>query len=128
MYQIVNDDPLSDIAISSFSIFAKDPAEIIDESALMGSFSDSPDELSEEGVEPTSYSYDAGSSGIVWDFEEFGYIEKDEHSWFLMLKSDFAPIIGDFEIKGPAEPNPEPATMALFGLGSLMLFRKRKIR
>jgi len=136
VYQITNDDPLSDIAISSFSVFAKDADDIIDENALINSFSDSPDELSEEGIEPTSYSYDAGSSSIIWDFGDV-YIQKDEYSWFLMLKSTLAPIAGDFEIKGPSDSiqvpgsvqtNPEPATMALFGLGSLILLRKRKIR
>jgi len=138
VYKIVNDEPLSDLAISSFSVFAKDEGKTIDETALINSFSDSPKEQSEEGVEPTSQDYYSDSSSIIWDFGDT-YIQKDEHSWLLMLKSDLAPIPGDFEIKGPeAEPtisfevpgtsNPEPATIALFGLGSLMLFRKRKSR
>lgn len=139
-YKLYNDDPLDDKAIFSFEVFANGDYTI-DVEASIDSFSDSPDEFSEAGVEPTGHDYYPDTSSIIWEFGD-PYIEKDEYSWFLMLKSTLAPVTGDFVIKGPEadidgeaewipgdiQTNPEPATIALFGLGSLVLFRKRKIQ
>lgn len=81
----------------------------------------------------SSDEYFADSKG-VWEFQSEigeGILIAGENSWFLVLSSDTDWVRGSFEIK-PAEPwvpvpeIPEPCTIALFGLGSLMMLIKRK--
>ncbi|MBA7671762.1 hypothetical protein ES703_79925 [subsurface metagenome] len=49
-----------------------------------------------------------------------------------MFSSDFAPVVGDFRIEGPegefpVPPEiPEPATVALLGIGGALMFTKRR--
>jgi len=70
----------------------------------------------------------------VWEFQSElgeGILLASEHSWFLVLSSDTDWVKGDFEIKPaeswvPVPEIPEPCTLALLGLGSAILFAKRR--
>lgn len=103
----------------------------------IGSVSDSPNDPSEEGVSPTS-SYITSTSSIepptmgVWEFDN-GILTANTHSWFLVLRSDQDWIPGKYtfdetlaDMVPVTTANPEPATIGLLGIGSLMLFRRRK--
>jgi hypothetical protein len=69
----------------------------------------------------------------VWLFND-QILTSDEHSWFLVFRSGFEPVPGDYEISAetgefPAGPAvPEPCTLVLFGLGgAMMLIRRKKL-
>ncbi len=78
------------------------------------------------------------TDGAVWkwsDDETFRYVELDDHSWWLILTSDYGPVVRDYEIRGinesvPLEgPDvPEPTMMAIFGLGSYFVIRRNRNR
>ena len=67
----------------------------------------------------------------IWTFDG-GYVAQSEHSWFLVFSSDYEPVAGDYEIRGPETPDnpvpgvPEPAMVVLFGIGNALLFLKRR--
>jgi len=62
-----------------------------------------------------------------WTFDG-GYIAQGEHSWLLVFSSDKDWTAGTYEITGPGTPVPvpEPATLALLGLGMTALMTKRR--
>lgn len=127
-YQIFNDYDASDEAVSYFAIFGLDGEEPLDvEEENIGSYYDE-----REGIAPTSEYLSEDKLKAVWNFDG-GLIYKDNHSWFLILASDSGPVPGDFEVKTPQEqgepsvPIPEPAMIALLGIGSaLVMCTKRR--
>lgn len=70
----------------------------------------------------------------VWEFQSGigeGILLAGENSWFLVLSSDTDWVKGSFEIKPaeswvPVPEIPEPCTLALLGLGSVVMLIKRK--
>jgi hypothetical protein len=79
------------------------------------------------GIEPLP----SDTQGVwTWSFEDgSGYIAQGEHSWLLVFTSKENVDTGTFEIKssGIPAPVPEPTTIAILGLGSVMLtVRHRK--
>jgi len=82
----------------------------------------------EEDVAPTPL--ESQRQG-VWTFEGSALIA-GKRSWFLILCSDSPPMRGDFRLRPPTTdtggfvPSPEPSTIALLGLGSTILFTKRR--
>ena len=85
-----------------------------------------------------SYGYDAErlglfGNGAVWFFEG-GVLVADECSYFLMVFSDYAPVLGGYEVNSsgsdPYVPGgeegssiPEPATLGLLAVGALLSLR-----
>ncbi len=62
-------------------------------------------------------------------------LTEDDHSQVLIYKSDLAPAWGygyfnglfeDYSISGLPVPTPEPATIAILGLSSIFVFRRKK--
>ncbi len=83
--------------------------------------------------------YDGGAAG-AWEFDDNGPLTAGEHSWILLLRSDQSWTPGSYSFNnredltnkipiikdGDGNPVPEPVTIALFGIGSLMILSKRR--
>lgn len=77
--------------------------------------------------------YFTASEG-VWKFQNEhgqGILFAGEHSWFLVLSSNTDWVVGEYEIRAADDfpvPIPEPATIALLGIGGAMAIcaRRRK--
>ena len=139
-YQIFNDEDSSSLKVDYFGIFGID-GHTLNESLLygIGSQSDSPDDTTEEGVEPSSADFDDTDSRVVWEFHD-GYLLLDEHSFFLVYSSDYDWVAGSYEFRPkpefpvdgtPADDDqgvhtPEPISILLFGLSAAVLFAKRR--
>lgn len=115
-YQIFNHHT-ADKEVAYFQILDIDEEPIPE--AVMHSTT-SQDDLS-EGVEPL----ESDTQG-VWEFD-WGVLIAGEHSYFLILSSNQPPVVGDYKIESltsepPYVPSPEPATIALLGLGGAAAF------
>lgn len=124
-YQIFNDyDGYSDLSVASFSLLD------INEDLVTGT-SYEYDQF--EGVDPTAI-----PSEGAWEFS-LGVLYAGKHSSFLIFSSDRSWVAGSYEIT-PTEDtplvvpdseggeNPEPATIALLGLGFSFVLRSRNKR
>jgi len=137
-YQIFND--VDDLGSSPFAYFGLlSIAQIpIDEVSTVNNTdwsSDSPDDVTEEGIEPS-----ASPTQGAWEFEASGgsgLLLEGERSWFLLMSSPNDWIRGSFEIKTKLEfvpvpseieePIPEPASIMFFAaVGVMTLIRKNK--
>jgi len=121
-YQIFNDLSLSEEAVAYFALLDINGNSINIDS--IGSQEDL-----ENGVEPGSAYFNEDESRIVWEFDGgTGYIFVGEHSWFLVFSSDKDWVPGSYEIKGPDNnvPIPEPSMIALLGLGTAMMMRRKR--
>jgi len=125
-YQIFS-HPTADEDITYFGIFGAETT--IDEATIDGLSSQD----DEEGGVPTSDEYfDDDLARVVWEFD-WGVLIPSEHSWFLVFSSDYAPVVGDYEIKGVQEEGdipipeiPEPGTLTLLGIGGAAMFIRRR--
>ena len=131
VYQIFN-STTADKDIGSLAVFNKILGVSLDvNSANIGSQEDSA-----SGIEPRDAHLTLDNSEtleVVWEFEE-GIWPPGGHSYFLVIGSDAPPVVGDFRIEGPKEGEfpvpepgtPEPATVALLGIGSVLMLTKRR--
>lgn len=90
------------------------------------------------GIQSVNDGYLDPTDGAAWNWTEnaYGYVGQDERSWYLILTSEYAPVVRDFKIEGPAADDPlkapgdgevpEPLTVALLSLGGAALIRRRK--
>ena len=73
---------------------------------------------------------------VGWRWDASNPLSAGEHSWFLAYSSNFAPVIGSYEIKPPDSRGvpvdgdspdvPEPITLVLLGSGGAMIFANRR--
>ena len=125
-YQIIHDNA-SGIDVTGFSVLDIDGGLLAD--SLVNNTSSQDDENG--GIAPLT----SDTEGVwTWDLVGGnGYISAGEHSSLLVYTSDQSLTKGTFEIETSGMPvpiqthAPEPTTIALLGLGSLMLtVRQRK--
>lgn len=125
-YQIFNDyDDISDEAVSYFAIFNPQQTVLNVDANNIGSKDDGAG-----GIEPTSESLKDDGTRVEWDFAG-GLIYNDGHSWYLLFSAGGAPTAGDYEVRAPQSdeipaPIPEPATVALLGIGGVALIRRKR--
>lgn len=124
-YQVINDYGDSDKPVRHFEIFGSGgPLDLYEDS--IGSHDDG-----SGGKAHTNDLIDGGLK-VVWKFTGMDLLHEDDHSWFLIFGSDAAPVAGDYDIKTSIMPvsgqTPEPATVALLGLGVTLLRFGRKRR
>lgn len=133
-YQIFNDVGSAD-AIELFTILGLDdpptPHHLngIPTMDMQDPWEDYP--LITEGVAPTStdFNLDDPPTRGTWYFAG-GILIADEYSWFLVFSSAKDWVEGKYIMTTaggfPITSNPEPCTLALLGLGSAILFAKRR--
>jgi len=121
--------------IGYFEIFGigEPPLDVYADS--IGALSDS-DDPNTEGIEPTGKYFNTSHTRGTWLFSADygpGSILSGEHSWFLVFSSNSSPVVGDYEIRAPEESDwpvsnhaPEPATIALLGIGGALMLTKRR--
>lgn len=132
-YQIFSDN-LSSTIIDYFTVFDIGEGAIADFSSDIGTVSDSPGDPGAEGVDATKSYFNPTLTKGVWEFNYDGeHIIAGEHSYFLILRSNQEWTVGHYEFTHPdddllAVPDviPEPFTLTLLGLGSVMLFSRRR--
>lgn len=131
-YQIYNGNG-SDVDISAFSIMGLgnlDPEDyaIVDEgqiTTMEDTFNDPGQEAT--GVDAYDYDLSGDHSQIAWYFAgDSGAIGVGGHSYYLIIVSDHGMKLGTYDFIGieddvVAVPNPEPCTIALLGVGGLIL-------
>ena len=84
----------------------------------------------EDGVSPSDGYFDSERSRVVWEFN-WGALIGGKHSYVLVIASDYDPVKGDYEAKGfeaggDAPVMPEPATIVLLGLGSVVFLKRQR--
>ncbi len=130
VYQVFNDD--DELSIDLFRIFEFESTAIADLKA---------DQIHKQndlaGGEDTTDQYfspsltDPSLTNGIWEFEQ-GTLTKGKHSWFLTISSNAPPTLGDFSLNTPPDDDllvpgvPEPATMILLGIGSVILMAGRR--
>jgi hypothetical protein len=83
------------------------------------------------GVSPTSNGFQESDTKAVWEFSD-GKLVKLERSWFLLLYSDHDYKTGSYQVKAtfnddvPTPTTPEPATVALLAVGSILSMRRKR--
>jgi hypothetical protein len=80
------------------------------------------------GVSPTGTN--ATASAAIWDFAD-GSLIKGANSWFLFFRSNSDWVAGSVEVKSSFNDDlpvnvPEPATMALFAIGTILSIRRKR--
>ncbi|HPS54005.1 MAG TPA: PEP-CTERM sorting domain-containing protein [Sedimentisphaerales bacterium] len=136
-YQIFNDyNGYSELAVQAFSILGLNDAEI---SVFAGSVGTEQDPAGGQDASDTT----SDSTSVTWNFS-YTNLDNDytiavgDHSYFLIFSSNSSWVAGDYSLEAynsdlPVAdvdsstnftPAPEPVTVALLGLGSLIAFAK----
>jgi len=122
-YQVFN-DVFSDQSIASFSVLN------LDGSSIVGASGTGAQDDGQGGISPV----DSDTEGVWrWELSNGGYIDQLEHSWILAFSSSMNWVPGTYDIRAPGESDiptpgdaPEPATVLLIGLGSLIFIHRQR--
>jgi len=127
-YQVLTRNDSTE-AVNFFTVSGIGANAIIDPGNSIGSQEDYETEGTNfEG--PTSQGFNYDLTSAYWQFEE-GVLVGGVHSWFLIYSSDHDYTTGTYSFDAPVSdsivvPNPEPCTIALLGLGSIVIFTSRR--
>lgn len=131
IYQLFTNDETGYLAVESFELLGFDTSVISDISSIDD----------DSGVSVDSDGLTDSGSSITWMFESVT-LGDGTQSYYLVFTSDASPVAGDYElisktsvvVPGTDDSDdsgtevPEPATVALFGLGMTAVMRKVRRR
>jgi hypothetical protein len=130
-YQIFNDGDDTASPLEYFSILGIGEGAINDMATDIGSVDDN----SGGGIDATAMYFgvhdaNTGPDKAIWEFED-GVLAIDAHSFFLVISSDFNYSTGTYSVLQSTSPqtpipNPEPGTLALLGVGSMLTLLRRR--
>ncbi len=124
VYQVFSEVEDEEFSIDLFRVIGIEPA------AIAGTDQIASEDDQAGGIATDFLYFNPSFTNAVWEFEQ-GALIKGEHSWFLTISSNSAPVVGGFSIVSDPDgelpiPVPEPGTMILIGVGSIILMARRK--
>ncbi len=135
VYQIFNDGDDTVSPLEYFAIFGIGEGAIYDMATDIGSVDDSSGGINATAMYFGVHDANAGPDSAVWEFEADNNLEIDAHSFFLVISSDYDYTTGTYSITKSTSPyvplpgdahTPEPGTLALLGLGSMVTLLRRR--
>lgn len=131
-YQIFNDGDDTATALEYFSVLGIGEGAIYDLITDISSVDDSSGGINCTAMYFGAHDANTGPENAVWEFEADNNLAIDAHSFFLVISSNYDYTTGTYSVLKSTSPitpvpNPEPATIALLGIGGMMaLLRRRK--
>ena len=132
-YQIFNTGAYATASLSYFGLTGVNPDAIASVNDI------GTDQNPGNGIDATQSYFNLSKTKAVFEFDG-GVLIAGENSFFLLIGSDYAPIVGGYQMvanpdddivvpgddTGHENPIPEPATLAILLGGTLLSLRKRK--
>ncbi|MHC4736086.1 MAG: PEP-CTERM sorting domain-containing protein [Planctomycetota bacterium] len=130
VYQIFNDGDDTATALEYFAILGIGEGAIFDQVTDIGTVDDDSGGIDATAMYFGVHDIVTGPDKAIWEFEG-DILATDEHSFFLVISSDYNYFTGTYQlIKSTSPdvpvPNPEPSTIALLGFGMLAFLRRRR--
>ncbi|MHC4748063.1 MAG: PEP-CTERM sorting domain-containing protein [Planctomycetota bacterium] len=129
-YQVFNDGDDTVSALEYFAILGMGESAIYDMVTDIGSVDDNSNGIDSTAMYFGVHDANTGPDKAIWEFEG-SILEKDKHSFFLVISSNYDYITGTYQVVKSTSPdapipNPEPGTIALLGIGSMLVFLRRR--
>jgi len=131
VYQIFNDGDDTASPLEYFSILGIGEGAINDMATDIGSVDDNGGGIDATAMYFGVHDANTGPDKAIWEFEN-GVLAIDAHSFFLVISSDFNYSTGTYSVLQSTSPqtpipNPEPGTLALLGVGSMLTLIRRRM-
>jgi hypothetical protein len=129
-YQIFNDGDDTASPLEYFSILGIGEGAIFDQVTDIGTVNDDSGGIDATAMYFSVHDVDTGADKAIWEFED-GVLAIDEHSFFLVISSNYNYSAGTYTVIKSTSPqtpipNPEPGTLALLGVGGMLTLLRRR--
>ena len=135
VYQIFNDGDDTASPLEYFAIFGIGEGAIFDMTTDIDSIDDNSGGISSTAMYFGVHDANVGPDNAVWEFEADNNLVIDAHSFFLIISSNYDYTKGIYSVTKSTSPYvplpgdahaPEPATLALLGLGTMVTLLRRR--
>ena len=130
VYQIFNDGDDTATPLEYFSILGLGEGAINDMATDIVSINDNSSGIDATAMYFGVHDANSGPDKAIWEFEG-DVLAIDAHSFFLVISSNYNYSAGTYNILKSSSPqapipNPEPGTLALLGVGSMLTLLRRR--
>ena len=135
VYQIFNDGDDTVSPLEYFAIFGIGEGAIFDMATDIDSIDDSSGGINSSAMYFGVHDANTGPDNAIWEFEADNNLVIDAHSFFLVISSNYDYTTGTYSVSKSTSPyvplpgdahTPEPGTLALLGLGSMVTLLRRR--